>query len=321
MRLSALASTAMLLASAQLALTKIINVTVGGTTLTFTPSSVVADPEDVVVFTFLAKNHTVTESTFANPCTPRPRPSFDSGFMPFNGTTLQAQLRIPDRNPIWAYCRQGAHCSSGMVFAVNPGNDFPAFLAAARGGTPSSSSPSVLPTTTPAPVPPSPIPSSADHRVIVGGPGQLLFSPANITALPGDTITFEFHQKNHTVTASSFNEPCRDLLDSTGVAGFNSGFRPVSDATTNFPTYVVQVNDTKPIWAYCKQGNHCVSGMLFAVNAVPTSDKSFAAFQSNALKATSTGTYPSPTSGAWRPAVGSSSMVVVLGLAAAALLL
>ena len=40
-----------------------------------------------------------------------------------------------------------------------------------------------------------------------------------------ETITFEFQQKNHTATASSFNTPCRALASTStsGQIGFDSG--------------------------------------------------------------------------------------------------
>lgn len=168
-----------------------------------------------------------------------------------------ALLTIKDTNPIWVYCRQATHCQQGMVFAVNPGDKFAQFQAAATAGS-SSVSASVSSasstattaaaatavvtvtatvtvssgqtvTTTYASYPGSAAPTSAssqDHSVIVGGTGGLLtYSPSNITAQPGDTVTFEFHQKNHTVTASSFAQPCRalSLTSTTGQVGFDSG--------------------------------------------------------------------------------------------------
>jgi plastocyanin len=307
----------LLLASAQLSLAATIEVVVGGPgVLKFTPPSVNANRGDVIRFVFQQKNHTVTQSSLANPCAPLAG-GFDSGFWPVrdNQTTgfPTADLNVTQTTPIWAYCRQGTHCKSGMVFAVNPGNDLAAFQAAATGATPSSS-PSASSATAPVPTF-SGVPSSSDHRVIVGGT-SLIFNPSNITAQPGDTITFEFHQKNHTVTASTFDEPCSS-------SGFDSGFQFVADGASNFPTYVLQVNDTKPIWAFCKQGNHCSQGMVFAANAVESSSKNFAAFQALAKQATSTSTnpYPSPSSAGWRPAVGSSSIGVILGLSVAAFLL
>jgi len=321
MRSFALAALA-LLASVQQACAAQIDVTVGGTgILKFTPSFVNATTGDVIVFTFKQKNHTVTQSSLANPCSPLAK-GFDSQFMPVAATDTvfpTAKLTINNTNPIWAYCRQSTHCQGGMVFAVNPGSQFPNFLAAATGG--------VTPSTTTSSTPPAStsVASSADHKVIVGGTGVLAFNPPNITANVGDTITFEFHQKNHTVTASSFDSPCRNLFSTTGSAGFDSGYNPVSDGATSFPTYVVQVNDSKPIWAYCMQANHCAQGMVFAANAVESSSKNFAAFLANAKQSngTSTGTttpYGSGASAMWRPTVGSTSMAVLLVISVALVL-
>jgi plastocyanin len=315
-----------LLASAQLALSATIEVIVGGTgVLKFNPESVNANVGDVVRFVFQQKNHTVTQSTLENPCSPMAG-GFDSGYMPVPANQTSgfptAELTVQRAAPVWAYCRQGTHCRSGMVFAINPGNDLAAFKTAATGSTASPSASSTLsaaPTATA-----SGVPSSTDHKVIVGGTG-LTFNPSSLSAKVGDTITFEFRQKNHTVTASSFDAPCRDLLSSAGKVGFDSGYKPVAEGTTTFPTYTIQVNDTEAIWAFCRQGNHCGQGMVFAANTVESGPKNFAAFQAlakqvNGTSSSTTGPYSSP-SGAWRPAIGSSSIAVVLVLSAAVLLL
>lgn len=140
-----------------------------------------------------------------------------------------------------------------MVFAVNPGDKFAAFQAAATGGaaptnapapTAATSTPGVTTVTATVTVSGQPITTtyattvtagspgpnpttatSSDHRVIVGGPGKFTYEPSNITAQAGDTVTFEFRQKNHTVTASSFDAPCRalSLTSTTGEVGFDSG--------------------------------------------------------------------------------------------------
>jgi len=275
------------------------NVTVGGSAgLVYTPEFVTAQPGDTIFFTFQQKNHTVTQSTFANPCQAS---GFDSGFIPVpaenvDGPFPAAQLAVHDTQPIWMYCRQANHCQQGMVFAVNPGDKFAAYKASAMANgnsTPpavSSSSPAPpSPTSTSTPVvvnpPPSSTPSTPttaqDHRVIVGGPNTLLFNPNTVVAQPGDTVTFEFHQKNHTATQSTFAAPCLPMA-----GGFNSGFKPVGDSATEFPTFTVPVNDTKPIWVYCAQANHCASGMVFAINA-PTTGNTFQAFRANAMGATS----------------------------------
>ncbi|KAF8163188.1 hypothetical protein B0H34DRAFT_764538 [Crassisporium funariophilum] len=277
-----------------------IDITVGGPgVLKYNPPFVNANVGDVVRFVFQQKNHTATQSTLEAPCLPAPG-GFDSGFVPVPDTLTSgfpvAELKIDSTNPVWVYCRQGNHCQQGMVFAVNPGDKLAAFQAAATGVTPPStpSGSGVVTvtatvtvsgqaiTTTYATTAPTPAPSSnVDHKVIVGGPGLLTYSPSNITAQVGDTITFEFHEKNHTVTASSFDAPCRALALTglNGQVGFDSGFKPVASGATTFPSYTIRVNDTNPIWAYCRQGNHCGQGMVFSANAVETGSKNFGAFQ------------------------------------------
>ncbi|KAJ7235635.1 hypothetical protein B0H12DRAFT_1141390 [Mycena haematopus] len=132
-------------------------------------------------------------------------------------------------------------------------------------------------------------PSPVNHLIKVGlnstGGSALMFTPSNISAAIGDTVTFEFHAKNHTVTQSSFLEPCKALAETstTGQVGFKSGFVPVNTSqTSDFPTFQITVNDTTPIWGYCGQQGppvHCTSGMVFSVNAVESGPNNFAAFQ------------------------------------------
>jgi len=297
-------------------------VTVGGPgILAYNPETVVASPGDTVIFTFMQKNHTATQSSFEDPCT-QIEGGFDSGFQPVadnntSGPFPQAQLTIQDTNPIWVYCRQTGHCAQGMVFAVNPGSQFSAFQAAANAtGSASASSASGVVTVTatvteggesvtttygsyPGSASPTSV-TSTDHFIVVGGTGKLFYSPANISAQIGDTITFQFQQKNHTVTQSSFADPCRalTLTSTTGQVGFDSGFMPVADNATSFPTYTIQVNDTAPIWAYCRQTGHCGQGMVFAANAVESGPNNFEAFEALAkqLNGTATAASPSATS-------------------------
>lgn len=49
--------------------------------LGYSPESIVAAQGDVVLFVFMQKNHTVTQSTFAAPCN-KMEGGMDSGFMP-----------------------------------------------------------------------------------------------------------------------------------------------------------------------------------------------------------------------------------------------
>jgi plastocyanin len=150
-----------------------------------------------------------------------------------SGPFQEAQFQVTDTNPVWVYCRQTGHCQKGMVFAINPGDKFAAFQAAAMGNTTSNTSSSTTSPSASSAAPSTTSTSSStqsqDHKIIVGG-STLTFQPSNISAQPGDTITFEFHQKNHTVTQSSFAAPCQ-MLSSTstsGQVGFDSGLYVLS---------------------------------------------------------------------------------------------
>ncbi|KAH9982447.1 hypothetical protein BGW80DRAFT_1555574 [Lactifluus volemus] len=127
-------------------------------------------------------------------------------------------------------------------------------------------------------------------QVTVGNAtGGTIFTPNNITASPGDVVNFIFKPKNHTVTQSSFENPCTHKDQ-----GFESGFNPVPIGTTNnFPTFSIVVNDTNPIWVFCRQdagtpASHCRKGMVFAINpGAAGSNNSYLAFQ-KAAEATAT---------------------------------
>ncbi len=104
---------------------------------------------------------------------------------------------------------------------------------------------------------------------------------------------------------------------------YNSVSMPASANATTFPTYTVQVNDTSPVWAYCRQSNHCAAGMVFAVNANESSANTFEAFQARARQngsgSNSTGTSGTGQNGAGAVRLGGTGMIAV-GLGAALLL-
>ncbi|KAJ6458693.1 hypothetical protein DFH09DRAFT_960924 [Mycena vulgaris] len=229
--------------------------------------------------------------------------------------------------PFWFHCEQTGHCGKGMVFAINAPADpdphsFDAFqkLAMQLNGTGTATTPAASATTdasfttppdqswasatatvthdastwttvyssyvgTPAP---TFAPAPVDHKVLVGADG-LNYTPSNISAAIGDTVTFEFHPKNHTVTQSSFLQPCKPLAETstTGQVGFKSGFKFVNTTDTVFPTFQITINDTAPIWGYCGQQGppvHCTSGMVFSINAVESGPNNFAAFKQIAMR-------------------------------------
>jgi plastocyanin len=354
-----------------------------GGKLLFSPEAIFASPGDQVVFHFRPKNHTVTQSSFADPCG-RKNGGLSSGFNPVPANQTDNfptyTVTVNNTDPIWIYCAQAAklpnsHCGAGMVFAVNCGADgspnsftnfkkaalavgaslsaaattSQAYATAAYGSVTIPAAPTPTPVTkvitvgsetwtttyNSYPNSPDPTPVSAQgqvHKVIVGGPGKLAFDPPHVSARPRDTIVFEFHQKNHSVTQSTFDDPCRPF-HVNGASGFDSGYIPVADNVTEFPTWNYTVNDTSPVWAYCKQDKHCGQGMVLSINSDESSGRSFQAFQNvaKALNGTalavsapsasaSANTSTTSTSGAWRIKVGTSGLILVVGGLLAAVL-
>ncbi|KAF2683863.1 hypothetical protein K458DRAFT_368330 [Lentithecium fluviatile CBS 122367] len=131
----------------------------------------------------------------------------------------------------------------------------------------------------------------ATHVIQVGGPnGSLTFSPENIKANVGDLVQFQFHPKNHSVVQSTFDQPCVPIQNVAAnvTNAFFSGFMPTNasvTATSNILTYTIRVMDSKPVWFYCSQAKHCQGGMVGAINAAETGNKTMAAFKALAAQA------------------------------------
>lgn len=127
---------------------------------------------------------------------------------------------------------------------------------------------------------PAPAPGATVHTVIVGGvtppadassspTPQFYFQPESVIAAVGDTVHFIFLQANHTVTQSTFDQPCKALPN-----GIDSGF--LSNPTgADGITFSMIVPTADPLWFYCKQrtGSHCGKGMVFSVNPKPGVEK------------------------------------------------
>ncbi|KAI8934021.1 hypothetical protein NX059_008789 [Plenodomus lindquistii] len=121
----------MSLAPAEPAGAMVHTVTVGGLkpvetgmapVLGYNPESITAAIGDTVMFVFMQKNHTATQSTFEDPCR-KMDGGMDSGFMPNPegkaGVTWNMTVETTD--PLWFYCKQqnGIHCGKGMVMSIN----------------------------------------------------------------------------------------------------------------------------------------------------------------------------------------------------------
>lgn len=104
--------------------------------------------------------------------------------------------------------------------------------------------------------------------VQVGRNGSLTFSPNNIKVNAGEMVQFQFMGGNHTVTQSTFDQPCMPIGMNANATGFHSGYIPAaaSQSMGMIPTYTIMINDTKPVWAYCAQAKHCQNGMVMVIN-------------------------------------------------------
>ncbi|KAG0647551.1 putative GPI-anchored cupredoxin [Hyphodiscus hymeniophilus] len=127
----------------------------------------------------------------------------------------------------------------------------------------------------------------ATIKVTVGKDGVLEYNPNSLVAEVGTAIEFDFFPKNHSVTQSSFADPCHPLA-----GGFFSSFVPTKESPSG-SIFTITVNDTKPIWFYCGQttGNHCQAGMVGAINA-PASGNTFDKFAALAKNATTSTSPP-----------------------------
>ncbi|KAL5533264.1 hypothetical protein ACEPAF_5040 [Sanghuangporus sanghuang] len=135
--------------------------------------------------------------------------------------------------------------------------------------------------------------------VQVGANNGLTYEPSSVNASEGDTIAFQFLAKNHTVTQSTFANPCT-------ASGVDSGFFPVTANATEVPQWSFTVNNASaPLWFFCAQTGHCENGMVFAVN--PTAEKTFEAFQATAMSTASNTSNTSATGSATSGATASAS--------------
>lgn len=117
----------------------------------------------------------------------------------------------------------------------------------------------------------SAVPASKIIKIVVGSPVRnksLVFTPNEVSAAPGDVLQFQFSMVNHTVTQSTFANPCMPIANSqANTPEIHSGFVPVTANATMVTTFEVPINSTEPMYLYCAQGPHCMLGMVMTVNA------------------------------------------------------
>ncbi|KAJ3535783.1 hypothetical protein NM688_g6928 [Phlebia brevispora] len=164
-------------------------------TLSFSPSTMNGPRVgDTISFAFVSGNHSVTQSTFASPCTrlaDTQASAFDSGFfsiqnaswLPPGANTGMPTVffKVTADTPFWFHCAQTSpqdHCQAGMLFAVNApesGNEtFGAFSEAAKASNASAKGHGVSV--------PSLTQNSAARTITIGAAG-LLLGGAGVIAL------------------------------------------------------------------------------------------------------------------------------------------
>jgi len=106
------------------------------------------------------------------------------------------------------------------------------------------------------------------HIVSVGSSnGTTQYFPNNVVADIGDAVQFQYRAGNHTITQSTFDQPCQPIANnSPNVTGFFSGFMAVAKGDSTVPTYTIMITNKTPIWVYCSQAKHCQAGMNLVIN-------------------------------------------------------
>ncbi|MBW0462404.1 hypothetical protein O181_002119 [Austropuccinia psidii MF-1] len=125
------------------------------------------------------------------------------------------------------------------------------------------------------------LPRGQNYDIVVGSSkAERIFSPPTVTAKIGDTVTFVFQAKAHSVSQSFFEKPCQLAVGAKG-KGFDSGIVSVkTDAkSSELPRWTLQILVDTPIWFYCAAPGHCGSGMVGAINPRVSGEKTFEKFQ------------------------------------------
>jgi len=116
----------------------------------------------------------------------------------------------------------------------------------------------------------------ATISVTVGGQAGLVFDPEFVEASAGDVVSFDLLSASHSVTQSTFDQPCV-FMD----GGADSGIRPNPQSVPGQEVFEFTVTDSEPQWFFCAQVGHCNQGMVFAIN--PGSEEKFNQFKDIAM--------------------------------------
>ncbi|KKF93821.1 hypothetical protein CFO_g3815 [Ceratocystis platani] len=122
----------------------------------------------------------------------------------------------------------------------------------------------------------------ATHTIIVSNEG---FSRGDFKANAEDILEFHFKPGSHSVTQTSFRNPCRYLS-----GGFASGTVVTSRGVwENEQVFQVTLQDESPVWFYQAGDKTCSGhGFVGVVNAPQTNGQYYGNFQRAALQKATT---------------------------------
>ncbi|KAF4962034.1 hypothetical protein FSARC_9867 [Fusarium sarcochroum] len=134
------------------------------------------------------------------------------------------------------------------------------------------------------------------------------FWPEKITAEPGTMVQFQFWAGNHTVTQSTFDDPCIPIGNvNSSIEGIYSGYQPVEASLSKgmIPTYTITIKDKKPLWLFCSKGQHCQGGMSMVINENTSANSSRSLDNYKSLCKDASGADIVPVQGGGSPTGGS----------------
>jgi hypothetical protein len=153
------------------------------------------------------------------------------------------------------------------------------------------------------------------QQVEVGTPdAKLVFNPPTVDGFgPGDVIQFIFYPKAHSVTQSTFANPCtyNGTGVNTGLQSYGNDQKPAMLKSWNF-TLPSNSSADKPMWFFCANPGHCEKGMVFSINpgkgktpdGTPTSHEAYVA---KAMSVPAPGTSGAPGSNSTTGGAGTNS--------------
>ncbi|PHH60787.1 hypothetical protein CDD81_1138 [Ophiocordyceps australis] len=240
------------------------------------PDRITAKPGDMVQFQFWAGNHTVTQSSFDEPCMPL-------------GMSASGETATGGKTSKVGSSGQGARGSqSGTETGMAETGMAEAGMAEAGMEEASGN-------------------SASGNSALPAAAGQDAESEAGMAGSSSNKATLK--KLGARATNSSMSGSAQGKGAMTGIF---SSFMPVAASMSmgQIPVFTIMINDTKPVWIYCGQARHCQNGMVMVINENTQANpaRSLEAYKAASEKAPSReGSAPGGSSGSPGSTPGGSS--------------